>query len=138
MADPLSVLKDFCSTGRVEQVVLADDGRVYFADQYSFPKTTYTAFKSGAGGGDFYDLEVVVFYIQHFAGAETAARIADYVAGCRKQNIKPVALPDRKVWAPSLGRAGPRGGAKRVRLRTHAPRSAAASQRRFPMSVAPT
>jgi hypothetical protein len=38
MADPLTVLRDFTVSGRVGTVTINPDGRVYFADQYSFPK----------------------------------------------------------------------------------------------------
>jgi len=111
MADPLSVLRDFATAGRADQVATRPDGRVYFADQYSFPKATLTAFKSGGGGG-FYDLEAVVYYIKLTAANETA-RLGEYVAGCKKFGIRTVPLVDRKVrgwgWGDGWG-AGSWGG----------------------------
>ncbi|KIY96364.1 hypothetical protein MNEG_11600, partial [Monoraphidium neglectum] len=95
MADPLSVLRDYVVQQKLDQVKLKDDGRVYFSDQYSFPKATYTAFKSNGPGGDFYDLGSVVYFISMVAAHETA-RIAEYVAGCKQRGFRPVAFVDRK------------------------------------------
>ena len=99
MADPLSVLRDFCSGGRVNEVELRPDGRVYFADQYSFAKSTPTAFK--VNGGGLYELEAVVSFIRAFAAdADFRARLKDYLDGCKQHTMRPVVVADRKVrWA---------------------------------------
>lgn len=102
MADPLSVLRDYCMGNKLDQVRVAQDGRVYFSDQYSFPKTSYTAFKSGAPNGDFYDLGTVFYFITLFAASETQ-RLAEYVAGCKQRHIKPVQFVDRKVSSAPHG-----------------------------------
>lgn len=45
MADPLSLLREYVSTGRIEEVVLTGD-RVDFGGKFSFNKTVPTGYKS--------------------------------------------------------------------------------------------
>lgn len=45
MADPLSLLREYVSGGKMEEVALAGD-RVYFGGKFSFPKAALTGYKS--------------------------------------------------------------------------------------------
>lgn len=94
MADPLRVLRDFVAGGREAEVSSAPDGRVYFADQYSFPKATPTAFKVSGSASDFYDLEAVVYFIKLHAKRGV---VGEYVGLCAKENVRQVIFVDRKV-----------------------------------------
>ncbi len=89
--DPLSVLRDFIVSKQLDKVVVEGD-RVHFGDQYSFSKTAFTTFKSNRGTGDFYQLEVVLFFYQY-----GGANAAEYVRRCTQQGVALVAVPDRKV-----------------------------------------
>lgn len=97
--DPLSVLRDFTVKRQLDQVRY-DSDRVKFGDVYSFPKASYTAFKSKSRG-DFYTLDEVLFFIQNFP----TAGAGEYVRRCQTQGIAAVRLEDRKVRRPLVRQA---------------------------------
>jgi len=50
-ADPLSLLREYVSTGRIDEVVLGPDGNVDFGGKFTFPKNVATGYKSQQVGG---------------------------------------------------------------------------------------
>ncbi|PSC73571.1 parafibromin-like isoform X2 [Micractinium conductrix] len=64
MADPLSLLREYVSGGKMEEVALAGD-RVDFGGKFSFPKAALTGYKSKQGTGDFYTLETLLYFARH-------------------------------------------------------------------------
>lgn len=90
MADPLSLLREYVSTGRIEEVVLTGD-RVDFGGKFSFNKTVPTGYKSQQGKGNFYDLETLLFFAKH-----VDAKFTDYFKKAGKEIGKAVTFVDRK------------------------------------------
>jgi hypothetical protein len=122
--DPLALLREFNTGRKLKQVAVSGD-RINFGDQYSYPKSTPTAFKSSRG--DHYSLETVLHYL-----SGKALSAAEYVKECSKTGILPVMIQDRKVrprgadgrlqrGAASTGRSTARAGAGGPRPRSARP-----------------
>ena len=91
MADPLTLLRDFNVRKQLDQVHLKD-GRINFADSYSFESSAFVAFRK-AMDGDFYTLEAALFLLR-----TRALPGPDYVKAASVQKItRPIALVDRRV-----------------------------------------
>eukprot|EP00775_Hariotina_reticulata_P004479 gene4479-4733_t len=90
--DPLAILKDFCLTGQLEYVII-DGERVKFADKYSFPKQTPTAFRAKDGTGDFYSLEAVSFFIKTISAD---ANMGPYVQKAVSTKTEQIEVKDRQ------------------------------------------
>lgn len=93
--DPLAILKDFCKSGQLDHVIL-DGERVKFADKYSFPKQTPTAFRAKDGTGDFYSLEAVSFFIKTIIAD---ANMGNYVLKAVSTKAEQIEVRDRQVGA---------------------------------------
>ncbi len=89
--DPLTVFKDFVQNNQLDQVeVDTVEGKVRFADKYSFPASAATAFRRQGG---YYSLGVVVqFYKLTAAGIEPK----EYIRQFPKREDQ-VAIADRTV-----------------------------------------
>lgn len=96
--DPLSVFREFVQQGQLDQVeVDAKEGKVRFADKYSFPASAATAFRREGASGQYYPLAVVVdFYKWMVAGGD----VADYIRKFPGRENQ-VNLIDREV-SPAL------------------------------------
>lgn len=90
--DPLTVFKDFVQNGQLDQVHV-DEGKVRFADKYSFPASAATAFRREGLTSAHYPLAVVVnFFKWHASGTN----LVQYIRQYPNKNDQ-VALPDRAV-----------------------------------------
>ncbi|EFN59429.1 hypothetical protein CHLNCDRAFT_56751 [Chlorella variabilis] len=89
MADPLSLLREFVSTGKVHEVVLAGD-RVDFGGKFSFSKNVATGYKSQQGKGKLYDLETLLFFSKHIN-----EKFTEYFKKAGKEIGKQVTFLDR-------------------------------------------
>lgn len=92
--DCLAILKEFCLSGQLGDVSIAGD-RVMFADKYSFPKQSPTAFKARDGAGDFYSLEAVTFFIKSIVANPN--NMGAYVAAAVRSKVHQIELRDREV-----------------------------------------
>jgi hypothetical protein len=92
--DPLSVFREFVQQGHLNQVeVDAKEGKVRFADKYSFPASAATAFRREGASGQYYPLAVVVeFYKWIVAGAD----IPEYIRKFPSKELQ-VNVLDREV-----------------------------------------
>lgn len=89
--DPLSLLREHNVNKQLDRVETKQD-RVYFGDRYSFPLTSFTAFKKT--GGDYYTLDVLLFLLTN-----RSLPHSDYLKATQNAKIAPVSLADRKVGA---------------------------------------
>lgn len=86
--DPLSVLRDYTIRGDMDKVKLVGD--VYhFDDDYKFPKSVETAYRSKQGG--FYTLDALVFFVQN-----THIKHTDYMNAARNAKLQFATFTDRK------------------------------------------
>lgn len=92
--DCLAILKEFCLTGQLGDVNIQGD-RVLFADKYSFPKQSPTAFKARDGTGDYYSLEAVTFFIKTIVA--NPSNMGAYVAAAVRTKVHQIELRDREV-----------------------------------------
>ncbi|KAK8954867.1 hypothetical protein KSP39_PZI002838 [Platanthera zijinensis] len=86
--DPLSALRDFTVRGELDNITLVGD-EFRFADDYSFPCSTETAFRSKQG--NLYTLETLLFFVRHHHLKHT-----EYLQSARFRRVPAVTLPDRK------------------------------------------
>jgi hypothetical protein len=96
--DPLTVFKDFVQSNQLAEVeVDAAEGKVRFADKYSFPASAATAFRR-SDTSQYYPLGVVVNYFKLFHQARDAGQqaVAEYIRKFPKREDQ-VALQDRNV-----------------------------------------
>lgn len=91
MADPLSLLREFSTSGRLELVRLDGDA-IRFGDQYVFPKATPTAFKGQREGH--YSLEVALYVAQHRQLSQP-----EYLKAASSAGLAAAPYVDRKVRA---------------------------------------
>ena len=89
--DPLSVLRQFVTEAKLQQVV-TDGDRINFGEAYSFPKHVYTAFRANRGTGDHCALEQLLVFIQHIGAGP-----GEYIKRCQQLGLQPVLVIDRKV-----------------------------------------
>lgn len=94
MADPLTLLRKYVTSGRLDDVVVSGD-RVEFGSEYSFKRNAKTAFKSKVKDRGFYDLDALL-HLAKAMGAADYSR-ASYVSGTRAANVAAVAFPDTQV-----------------------------------------
>jgi hypothetical protein len=96
--DPLAILKDFTVSGQVEQVAVdSGGGRVLFADKYSFPADTPTAFRSSRTG-ELYSLMSVATFIKTMrAGGMSAYMQVVGTLGKGQQGMATIEVADRRV-----------------------------------------
>lgn len=87
--DCLSVLRDYAMRGKLEQVSITDTD-VLFGDGQRFPRDTKTAYKSNQGKGEYYQLDILVYYMQN-------VDTPNYIANARAANMRTVMFLDRKV-----------------------------------------
>lgn len=88
--DPLLLLRDFQAQGRLADVHFQDDD-VQFGDQYSFPRSTFTRFRSQVG--EFYSLDTVLLFLQHRSNP------AQYIQLTSQAKVKQVVFKDRAILA---------------------------------------
>lgn len=93
--DPLSLLREFVSQGRLREVTTSGD-RVHFGDRFSFLRDARTAYKSRAKDGAFYDLGTLLFFAQSLG---PSFKFADYFKKAREAGVGQVTFVDRKVGA---------------------------------------
>jgi hypothetical protein len=75
--DPLTVFREFIQNGQLDQVeVDAKEGKVRFADKYSFPANAATAFRREGASRQYYPLGVVV---EFFKWVVSGAELTDYI-----------------------------------------------------------
>ncbi|KAI4345656.1 hypothetical protein L6164_012756 [Bauhinia variegata] len=86
--DPLSALRDFTIRGELDKVVRYN-GEYRFGDEYSFPCSAETAYRSAKGNR--YTLETLVHYIKNHHLKHT-----DYIQNTVALGIPSVPFPDRK------------------------------------------
>eukprot|EP00242_Pyramimonas_sp_CCMP2087_P008402 CAMPEP_0198213576 /NCGR_PEP_ID=MMETSP1445-20131203/28947_1 /TAXON_ID=36898 /ORGANISM="Pyramimonas sp., Strain CCMP2087" /LENGTH=251 /DNA_ID=CAMNT_0043888239 /DNA_START=278 /DNA_END=1029 /DNA_ORIENTATION=+ len=89
--DPLRRLRDAVIRDELDSVV-ADDENITFGDQISFPKKLETSYKSQRGKGNFYSLEVLLFYMTK--GRQLAP--GAYMQEANKTQLQAVSFIDRK------------------------------------------
>eukprot|EP00252_Welwitschia_mirabilis_P011474 TRINITY_DN25733_c0_g1_i1.p1 TRINITY_DN25733_c0_g1~~TRINITY_DN25733_c0_g1_i1.p1 ORF type:complete len:435 (-),score=51.96 TRINITY_DN25733_c0_g1_i1:118-1422(-) len=87
--DPLSVLRDYTIKGELDKIQAAGED-FHFGDEYKFPRSIETAYRSKQGG--FYNLECLVFFVKN-----SHLKHIDYLQHARVQKIQTVTLPDRKA-----------------------------------------
>lgn len=93
--DPLTVFKDFVLNKQLDEVVVDEaEGKVRFADKYSFPANAATAFRR-EGTAAHYPLGVVVLFFKWQAEGKP---ITEYIRTYKERTAQ-VALPDRAVSA---------------------------------------
>ncbi|KAK2077895.1 hypothetical protein QBZ16_003763 [Prototheca wickerhamii] len=90
--DPLSLLREFVSQGRLREVTTSGD-RVHFGDRFSFLRDARTAYKSRAKDGAFYDLGTLLFFAQSLG---PSFKFADYFKKAREAGVGQVTFVDRK------------------------------------------
>jgi hypothetical protein len=96
--DPLTVFKDFVLNKQLDEVeVDVAEGKVRFADKYSFPASTATAFRREGTAGQYYPLGVVVHF---FKFTESGVDVKEYIRRFPNRADQ-VALKDRPVSACS-------------------------------------
>lgn len=89
--DPLTVFKDFVQNNQLDQVeVDTVEGKVRFADKYSFPASAATAFRREGG---YYSLGVVV---QYYKLTAAGIELKEYIRKFPKREDQ-VAVTDRTV-----------------------------------------
>lgn len=93
--DCLSVLREFAMNGKLDQVSITDTD-VVFGDGQSFPRDTKTAYKSNQGKGEYYQLDILVYYMQNVDAP-------NYIANARAAGMKTVMFLDRKVGIARTG-----------------------------------
>ncbi|KAL1316955.1 hypothetical protein HN51_069067 [Arachis hypogaea] len=86
--DPLSALRDFTMRGELEKIVRVN-GEFRFGEEYSFPCSAETAYRSTKGNR--YTLETLVHYINNHQLKHT-----EYFQSTFALGIPSVTLPDRK------------------------------------------
>ncbi|XP_061354524.1 protein CDC73 homolog [Gastrolobium bilobum] len=86
--DPLSALREFTIRGELEKIVRVN-GEFRFGDEYSFPCSVETAYRSTKGNR--YTLETLVHYIKNHHLKHT-----EYFQNTFALGIPSVTLPDRK------------------------------------------
>ncbi|XXG65264.1 hypothetical protein AAC387_Pa05g3013 [Persea americana] len=86
--DPLSALRDFTIRGELDKIVRVGD-EFRFGNDYSFPCTAETAYRSKQG--NLYTLETLVNYIKNHH-----LKHIEYLQNSRTLKIPSVTLPDRK------------------------------------------
>lgn len=91
--DPLTVFKDFVLNKQLDEVeVDVAEGKVRFADKYSFPASAATAFRR-EGTAQYYPLGVVVHF---FKFTESGVDVKEYIRRFPNRADQ-VALKDRPV-----------------------------------------
>mmetsp|Transcript_47301 Transcript_47301/g.151565 ORF Transcript_47301/g.151565 Transcript_47301/m.151565 type:complete len:465 (+) Transcript_47301:101-1495(+) len=88
--DVLNLLREWNLKGDLGKVSIAS-GQVVFGDQYAFPVATETAYRSKRGEGDFYNLQAVLFALQH-----QADDFGKYLPKCKEKGVDSVGYVDRK------------------------------------------
>lgn len=86
--DPLSLLRDFTMRGDLDKIVRIN-GDFRFGDEYTFPSSLETAYRSTKGNR--YTLETLVHYIKNHHLKHT-----EYFQNTLALSIPSVTLPDRK------------------------------------------
>ncbi|KAE9612831.1 hypothetical protein Lal_00027667 [Lupinus albus] len=86
--DPLSALRDFTTRGELDKIVRVN-GEFRFGDEFSFPCSVETAYRSTKGNR--YTLETLVYYINNHQLKHT-----EYFQNTFSLGIPSVTLPDRK------------------------------------------
>lgn len=90
--DPLSLLREFITTGQFGQVTIDEDGTVDFGGRFTFDKNAPTAYKSDQGKGEYYDIESIVFFVQK----DYASKFREYYNEVKKLGIKQVTFVDKQ------------------------------------------
>lgn len=105
--DPLRLLREYVSGGRLEEVTTVGD-RVHFGTRFALPRSARTAYKSQAKDGAFYDLGALLFYARNLG---PTFKYADYFKKAREAGVGQVTFIDRKVspWAGACRCGGPCG-----------------------------
>lgn len=86
--DPLSALRDFTIRGELDKIVRVGE-EFRFADDYTFPCTAETAYRSKQG--NLYTLETLLNFIKNHH-----LKHVEYIQNSRTLKIPSVTLPDRK------------------------------------------
>lgn len=71
--------------------VVESGSSINFGGRYSFENTAPTAYRSGQGKGDFYDLQTVLFYVKN-----QDRNYGDYLKAAKDKGLMQVKLLDRK------------------------------------------
>lgn len=124
--DPLSVLRTFVINDELDQVVESGSS-LNFGGRFSFENTVPTAYRSGQGKGEFYDLHSVLFYVKNLG-----INYGEYIKAAKDKGLMQVKLLDRKDLVEYLtgkretsdyiqlssvpGAAGDEAPAKRARI----------------------
>ncbi|KAG2482472.1 hypothetical protein HYH03_018579 [Edaphochlamys debaryana] len=87
--DPLSVLKDFNTSSKLQLVKLAE-GNVQFGDRYSFPATT-PVYKAAGQATAYYSLQDVLFYLKN-----RQLKPQEYVMAASQAGVGSISIMDRK------------------------------------------
>ncbi|KAL6781820.1 hypothetical protein ACKKBF_B09540 [Auxenochlorella protothecoides x Auxenochlorella symbiontica] len=90
--DPLRLLREYVSGGRLEEVTTVGD-RVHFGTRFALPRSARTAYKSQAKDGAFYDLGALLFYARNLG---PTFKYADYFKKAREAGVGQVTFIDRK------------------------------------------
>jgi parafibromin len=88
--DPLSVLRTFITNNELDQVVESGSS-INFGGRFSFENAVPTAYRSGQGKGEFYDLQTLLFYVKNME-----RNYGDYLKAAKDKGLAQVKLLDRK------------------------------------------
>lgn len=90
--DPLSVLRDFNTSGKLQLVEVVGQHHVQFGDRYNFPAST-PVYKAGSG---YYTLQDVLFYLK-----SRALKPQEYVMAANQAAVTNINIADRKASLPA-------------------------------------
>lgn len=91
LMDPLSLLRDFNCKGQIDHVKVDEaKGLVHFGETYSFPKSSFTNFKSRAGLGEFYTLDAVLLLLR------SRNDVGGYIRQTTRNKVMMISGVDRK------------------------------------------
>ena len=100
--EPLTVLREFASSGRLAQVSLSGDSRtVRFGDQFEFGADAPTRWRAKGGAANAstatLPLGALAFFATSPAFSGGVGAIGDYLKNARSAGFETVAVVDRKV-----------------------------------------
>ncbi|KAK9137395.1 hypothetical protein Sjap_007989 [Stephania japonica] len=110
--DPLTVLRDYTVRGELDKIARSGDEFRFGGNEYSFPCTSETAYRSKQG--NLYTLETLVFFLNHHHLKHT-----EYLQIARTHRTPSVTLPDRKPLLDYLH--GRSASADAIELHYHPP-----------------